>query len=90
MRAKGISGKLTIAGRVAAVLSNWDLKTEAGRGHITARATEVNEYWIEHCTSFDVRLSLGAQEWRWKAGEVDVTGNEIQIWVEGNPEVTNA
>jgi len=90
VRATGIDGKLLVAGRVAAILNQWELNIDQGCGHISATAVGVNEYWIEHATVFDVRLSIGAVEWRWKADAVSMAGSEIEIYVEGTPEVTDA
>lgn len=86
MKASGLTGRVTVAGRTAAELADWTVEYGGGVATIRARAVSVNTYWLESAPAVTVTLDVGGRAWRWKRATATVTGEHITIRTEGKPE----
>ena len=80
MKASGLSGSLSVGGRVAARLGPWQGDIGREGVHIQAKLAQVvDEFWMEHAAAFDVALFIGNSEQRWPGVEASVEQGTIRI-----------
>jgi len=79
----GQSGQLRAGGRVAANLGRWSMRDSDDTWTLECQPVEVNDYWLDNGTSFELRLDVGRRIWRWR--DVTVSGR-LTIHAVGRPE----
>ena len=84
--ASGASGRLLVAGRVAARLANWTLEHREGSAVVHAQVAERDAYLLSHARRFDLHLDIGKRGWRWRGVDATVTENGARIEARGKPE----
>lgn len=80
--ARGKSGAIKEGYRIVARLGAWTL---AGL-QVSATASDVNAFALEHHTRLDLVLDLGARQWIWRDVVVSGTG-PVTVTLPGRPEV---
>lgn len=81
----GATGRLLVAGRVAARLVNWTLEHQGDDAVVHAQVAERDTYWLGHANRFDLRLDFGKSGLRWRDVTVAVVGNSVRIEAQGKP-----
>ena len=84
--ASGVTGRLLVAGRVAARLVNWTLEHREDSAVVHAQVVERDAYLLSHARRFDLYLDIGKRGWRWRGVDATVTENGARIAVQGKPE----
>lgn len=57
---KGKAGRLTIGGRVACELRDWQIVTDGGGETITASIRAPDEFWLDFGDVFDAEMDYGS------------------------------
>jgi hypothetical protein len=86
--ATGPSGEIRVGGRIAAQIGSWKLMAAGGNTYtIVAPTTEANDFLLFGESRKEIRLPVGAKEWRWRDVQVGYDGSQITVVVTGKPEI---
>jgi hypothetical protein len=86
--ATGATGEIRVGGRVAAQIGKWQLMAAGGNAYTVIGPTvEVNEFLLFGENKKELRLPVGAKEWRWRDVSVGFDGSQVTVVVTGKPDV---
>jgi len=85
----GRAGRLEVARRLAATLSDWEAEIGDGDWIVSATITgEPNQHFMGHVERFDLVLESKANEWHWKNLPIEWDGDHgVTIRGSGTPAV---
>jgi hypothetical protein len=86
MKASGLTGRLTCAGRLVATLGPWSLQTEREQGRLTAVPVHVDEFLLENASPIMAEIDMGTIGWRWREATVQLNEGMLEITVRGRPQ----
>jgi hypothetical protein len=78
--------QVTIAGRTAARLGRWELKTVGSSFIVEAAVTESDDYLLSMPSKRGLRLNVGKNVYVWK--NVEVGGGGDQLTISGSGKMT--
>lgn len=80
---RGVSGEIRKGYRVVARLRSWHLADRK----LSASATDLDTFVIEHGGPYAVVLNIGKQQWVWPSADVSTFTPTVVARVDGLPQV---